>query len=121
MSANTPIIFYKILKYNDENSLSCVIQIAYYQAQEKYMLVREMPAGKGFCDIAFIPRAKSNDPAIIVELKWNQSARTAIDQIKEKQYSERLQEYYREVLLVEISYDKNNKKHRCRIEKVYKE
>lgn len=110
-----------ILKYNDENSLSCVIQIAYYQAQERYMLVREMPDGKGFCDIAFIPKTKSNDPAIVVELKWNQSAKTAIEQIKKNQYGEKLEDFFGEILLVGISYNKTSKKHICRIEKVQKE
>ena len=44
-----------ILKYNDENALSCVISLAYYSAQKNYTLHREMPAGKGFADIVFEP------------------------------------------------------------------
>jgi len=110
-----------ILKYNDENSLSCVIQIAYYQAQEEYRIVREMPAGKGFCDIAFLPRRTSSKPALVVELKWNQSAITAINQIKQKQYGEVFQDYFGEVLLVGINYDKDNKEHSCKIERIKRE
>ena len=45
-----------ILQYNNENSLSCVISLAYYSAQEFYNIYREMPAGKGFADLVFIPR-----------------------------------------------------------------
>ncbi len=56
------------------------------------------------------------------ELKWMQSAKTALDQIREKHYGDRFREYYGEVLLVGISYDKESgvKKHRCIIERVTK-
>lgn len=111
-----------ILTYNNENALSCIIQIAYYQAQDEYMLVREMPAGKGFCDIAFIPRTGVDKPAMVVELKWNQDVMTAIDQIRDRNYSGRFQKYFGEVLLVGISYDKDSKgkKHYCKIERIRK-
>lgn len=109
-----------ILTYNNENALSCVIQLAYYQAQDHYLIVREMPSGKGFADVAFLPRRVSGLPALLIELKWMQSAKTALDQIHEKRYSDRFREYYGEVLLVGISYDKGGgvKKHRCIIERV---
>ncbi len=88
-----------ILTYNNENALSCIIQIAYYQAQYEYMLVREMPLGKGFCDIAFPSKAGNCNPAIIIELKWDKSVKTAIDQIKDRQYSDKFCDYFGEVLL----------------------
>ena len=44
-----------ILKYNDENSLSCVLTMAYFTAPAYYNIVREMPSGKGFADFVFIP------------------------------------------------------------------
>ena len=47
-------------------------------------MYRELPAGKGFADIVFIPRRYSDKPAIIVELKWDKTAEGAIKQIKEK-------------------------------------
>ena len=50
-----------ILQYNDENSLSCTIQLAFYFAREYYTMIREMPAGKGFADICMIPRKKHSD------------------------------------------------------------
>lgn len=105
-----------IIKYNDENSLSCVITLAYYSAMKDYMLIRELPAGEGFADIAFVPRQGNSHPAMLIELKFDQSAESAIDQIKEKKYAGRLMDYVGAVLLVGISYDRKTKKHACRIE-----
>lgn len=105
-----------ILKYNDENALACVISIAYYTARKKYIIHRELATGKGFADIVFIPRKNVNSPAIVVELKQNKSAESAIEQIKAKQYTDKIAEYSGEILLVGISYDEN-KKHSCVIEK----
>ena len=45
-----------ILNYNDENALSCVITLAYYNAVNEYTLIRELPTGYGFADIVFLPR-----------------------------------------------------------------
>ncbi|MDD7294779.1 MAG: AAA family ATPase [Oscillospiraceae bacterium] len=108
-----------ILKYNDENSLSCVISLAYYSAQKNYTLHREMPAGKGFADIVFEPKRNCNLPALIVELKWGHSAEEAVEQIKQKNYTDCLKNYSGEVLLVGVNYDKD-KHHTCKIEKVKK-
>lgn len=104
-----------ILSYNDENSLSCVISLAYYNAVNEYILIREMPTGKGYADIVFLPRKCSDKPAMVVELKYNKSAEEAITQIKEKQYSKVLEGYKGKILLVGINYDVNTKKHQCRI------
>ena len=106
-----------ILKYNDENSLSCVISIAYYSAKRTYTVERELPAGKGYADLVFKPRRNNSNPAMIVELKYNKSAESAIQQIKDKNYPDCLKDYSGEVLLVGISYD-DNKRHCCRIEKI---
>ena len=113
-----------ILKYNDENSLSCVISLAYYCARKDYSIYRELAGGKGFADMVFVPHQHNDMPAIIVELKWNKSAETAISQIKNRQYVESLKGYTGEVVLVGISYDDKSdkgigyKKHSCRIERV---
>ena len=105
-----------ILKYNDENSLSCVLTMAYFTAPAYYTIIREMPAGKGFADFVFLPRANAgNRPAMIVELKYNQSADTVIRQIKEKRYQGALSGYESKILLVGISYD-SEKHHTCSIE-----
>ena len=106
-----------ILKYNDENSLSCVLSLAYYSARKSYVIERELPAGKGFADLVFKPRSNNSNPAIIVELKCGNSVESAIEQIKNKQYTDCLKDYSGEILLVGINYDKESKKHYCKIEK----
>ena len=108
-----------MLQYNDENSLSCTIQLAFYFAREYYMMIRELPTGKGFADVCMIPRPGHLDkPAIIIELKWDKSAVGAIEQIKEKQYGNALKDYQGNLLLVGINYNKTTKKHECVIEAI---
>lgn len=111
-----------VLKYNDENSLSCVLTMAYFTAPAYYNIIREMPTGKGFADFVFIPRANAGfRPAMIVELKYNQSADTAIKQIKEKRYQGALLGYKDKILLVGINYDAEGpykKHHTCIIEEL---
>ena len=113
-----------VLNYNDENSLSCVLTMAYFTAPGYYEIVREHPAGKGYADFIFKPRANAGwRPAMVVELKYNQSADTAIKQIKEKRYQGALSGYSDKILLVGINYDaegKDKKHHTCVIEE-YKE
>lgn len=107
-----------ILQYNDENSLSCTIHLAFYAAREYYTMIRELPTGKGFADICLIPRPLHADkPAVVIELKKDKDAQGAIAQIKQKQYGRALEAYRGNLLLVGINYDKN-KKHTCVIEKV---
>ena len=111
-----------ILKYNDENSLSCVLTMAYFTAPAYYNIVREFPSGKGFADLVFLPRANAGKrPAMVVELKYNQSADSAIQQIKENRYQGALSGYSDRILLVGVNYDANGtdkKKHTCVIEEV---
>ena len=97
-----------------------MITIAYYSARRYYTLIREFPSGKGFADIAFIPFGNSGYPAMIVELKWDQNAESAINQIKERKYTGMLKEYadQRKLLLVGINYNKKTKRHECIIEKL---
>ena len=107
-----------ILQYNDENSLSCTIHLAFYFAREYYTIIRELPAGKGFADICFLPRKLYADkPALLIELKWNQDVHGAIAQIKERNYTDALKDYRGNLLLVGINYDKKTKTHSCRIER----
>ncbi len=113
-----------IIQYNNENSLSCVLSLAYYSAKKDYVMYRELAGGDGFADLVFLPRKNCQSSAFIVELKWNKSAETAIDQIKKKKYTECLKDYTGEILLVGINYDRDskedNKKHFCKIEKISK-
>ena len=109
-----------VLKYNDENSLSCVLTMAYFTAPGYYNIIRELPSGKGFADFAFIPRANAGyRPAMVVELKYNKSADSAINQIREKRYQGALSGYQDKILLVGINYDadgEDKKRHTCVIE-----
>ena len=106
-----------VIQYNDENSLACVLSLAYYSAQDSYAVYRELQGGEGFADLVFVPRTGNHNPAMIVELKWNHSAHTALNQIKEKKYIASLEPYIGDILLVGINYDKKTKKHECLIEK----
>ena len=106
-----------ILSYNDENSLSCVLSLAYYYARNDYVMHRELATGKGFADIVFIPRKNVDSPAIVVDLKGDKSADAAIDQIRRKEYPAKVAEYSGNLLLVGISYNRDTKQHRCRIER----
>jgi len=107
-----------ILAYNDENSLSCVVSLALYVATEYYTIIREMPAGKGYADLVFIPRIEHLDkPAVVIELKWDKTACGAISQIKDRNYPSVLADYQGNVLLVGVNYDKESKTHECIIEK----
>ena len=106
-----------ILSYNNENSLSCVISLAYFSARNDYKIHREMPSGKGFADMIFIPRKNVDKPALVVELKVDKSAETAISQIKRKNYPASLADYTDNLLLVGDNYDKKTKTHTCIIEK----
>ena len=106
-----------VLSYNDENSLSCVLSIAYYSAWSYYHIHREYMTGKGYADLVMIPRKNVDKPALVVELKSNRNARAAISQIRRREYPEKIAEYTGNILLVGINYDKKKKRHTCRIER----
>lgn len=107
-----------ILSYNNENSLACVLSIAYYAARNDYVMHRELPTGKGFADIVLIPRKDVDSPAIVLELKCNRDADAAIDQIRRKNYPAKVAEYADRLLLVGINYDRETKQHTCHIEQL---
>ncbi|WP_296328952.1 AAA family ATPase [uncultured Treponema sp.] len=105
--------------YNNEESLQSAIYLAFIYAINNYTIVKEMTAGKGFADIVYIP-LKGDSPALIVELKHNKSANTALTQIKEKHYFDCLSNYSGELLFVGVNYDEDTKTHECKIEKFVK-
>ena len=109
-----------ILSYNDENSLACVLTIAYIWARNEYIVHREYATGKGYADLVMIPRRHVAKPALIIELKFSHSADTAIAQIKRKNYPVKIAEYAGDMLLVGINYDKTTKQHTCKIERLEK-
>ena len=106
-----------ILSYNNENSLACVLSIAYYYAHNDYVFHRELASGKGFADLVLIPRKNVDKPAIVVELKCDSKADAAIDQIRRREYPAKVAQYANDLLLVGITYDRKTKKHHCQIER----
>ena len=107
-----------ILTYNNENSLANVIAISLFlSTTNTYNVVRELPTGKGYADLVYLPKPGVNKPALLIELKFDKSAQTAITQIKEKNYLLFFKDYKGEVLLVGINYSKDTKTHQCIIER----
>lgn len=108
------------LNANNENSLRAAIQLAYFSYKDYYLKMEELPAGHGYADIVYLPKPEVSVPALLVELKWNQSAETAIMQIKDNKYPEALRDYQGEILLVGVSYNKESdtgkRKYECIIE-----
>lgn len=107
-----------VIQYNNENSLACVLSLAYYSAQDSYAIYRELQGGEGFADLVFVPRTGNHNPAMIVELKWNQTTGIALEQIKDRNYIRCLKDYHGKVLFVGVNYDKKSKKHTCQFEVV---
>ena len=101
-----------------ERLLEATLNMEYY-----FKPVRELPTGRGFADFVFIPKPEyiSDYPALVVELKWNKNAETALQQIKEKKYPESIKQYTGDILLVGINYDKKTKKHQCLVESYEKQ
>jgi hypothetical protein len=108
-----------ILQYNDENSLSCVLTLAYLSARDTYRVEREEKTGKGYADFTFHPRRK-NDIPFIVELKKDELPEVAINQIREKEYIQKIRRENedKKVLAVAICYDSKSKEHRCKIQEI---
>ena len=111
------------IRYNDENSLSSVLTIAYLSSMKYYFTpIREFPAGWGFADFVYLPKPEYINiyPALLIELKWNKNVQTALEQIKKNLYPESLLSYTGDVFIVGITYDKKDKTHKCKIEKYEK-
>ncbi|MDY4077220.1 MAG: AAA family ATPase [Clostridium sp.] len=108
-----------ILQYNDENSLSCVVTLAYLSARNEYKIEREEKSGKGYADFMFHPR-KKNGTAIILELKKDDTVDNALKQIKEKKYSMKFikENEGRKILAVAICYKSKAKEHECKVEEI---
>ena len=101
--------------YNNEQALRSVLKIGYLSAIDYYVSIQELPSGKGYADLALIPRYGGRRPAVIVELKWNKPVNAAIDQIKKRNYPEAVRRFTDNILLVGISYDEKTKKHQCSV------
>ncbi len=109
------------LYYNNEQALRSVIKRAYFSYGDEYVMFEELPAGSGYADIVYLPKKDSMLPALVIELKWNQSAEGAIAQIRKRRYPEAVRGYGGDILLVGISYNKEapagERTHQCRIER----
>ena len=105
-----------LLEFNDENSMRCAIVLAYYAAKPFYKIFHELPSGKGFADMVFIPLPNSSRPAIVVELKYDKSADSAISQIKRKEYPASLKGFSKRIILCGINYNKATSKHEVEME-----
>lgn len=106
--------------YNNEQSLRYAVKFAYIVCIDKYMKVEELPSGKGLAVVAYIPKSDTALPALVVELKWEENANNAIDQIKRKDYPAVLKDYFGEIVLVGIGYDSKTNEHSCVIERIEK-
>ena len=112
--------------YNSEVALSYAIQMAYYAGQKYYTTIQELDSGKGYADLVYLPSPKHPDkPALLIELKYDKSVKTAADQIRSRNYPQKLEHYKDNILLVSVNYDKEvnstdsfYKHHSCGIEKV---
>ncbi|WP_031547584.1 AAA family ATPase [Oribacterium sp. FC2011] len=109
--------------YNSEAGLSYAIQLAYYSAQDYYTIIPELDTGKGYADLVFIPK-NLDKKAMLIELKYDENADSAIAQIHRQKYPERLEHYKGNLILVGINYDKEMKNdhpefkhHSCKIER----
>lgn len=104
------------LTYNNENALAYTISLAYYSARQFYYIIREMPSGKGYADLVFIPKKKYKEkPIMVVELKWDKSPSGAIRQILDKKYPDSLKDKNTDILLVGINYNQKTRNHECQI------
>jgi hypothetical protein len=110
------------LTYNSETALSYVVSIAFYAAREYYNIFRELPAGKGFADIVFLPKVtKSSHP--LPHSPKNQSLNPSIPQSfnpsilqsLNPRRPQSLEAYKDNLLLIGITYDKTTKHHACEI------
>ena len=104
------------LTYNDEHCFQSAICLAYFYANTRYTLIKELPTGKGYADLVLVPYLP-NIPALVIELKHNKSTESAIEQIKKRNYCQALDQYYDNLLFVGINYDEKTKEHTCKIER----
>ena len=113
---NTHIHVTSNRNFNNEDALAAAVYIAFVHALNYYNCFKELSTGKGFADLVYVPVVKSPEhPAIIIELKHNQSTGKALQQIQSRQYFDALENYKGNLIFVAINYDKETKKHECEI------
>ncbi len=103
------------LHYNDEQALRAVVKAALVAAVDDWACVDELPSGRGFADVAYLSRAGTDRPALLVELKWDKPVRAAVDQVFERDYPQVLRDLGVLILVAAVTYDVRTKEHTCRI------
>ncbi len=104
------------LQYNNEACFASAIMLSFIAARDYYTVFMELPTGDGFADVVLIPY-KCKKPALVIELKIDTVAETAINQIYTKKYGFNLEKYRGNTRFIGISYNKESKDHFCKIEK----
>lgn len=106
------------LFYNDEQALRSVVKFAYISCANNYIEVEELPSGRGYADVVYIPNPGERLPVLLIELKMDTSADGAIKQIADRNYPKIFENISGEVILCGINYDSKTKRHECKIEKM---
>ncbi len=108
--------------YNNEMALQSAVMLAYFHAIDRFFVFKEPELGNGRADVLLVPSLTYGRglPAVIIELKKDGSAGSALDQIKNKEYFKELENYSGDILFVGINYDSETKKHSCGFEKLVK-
>lgn len=104
--------------YNDEQALRAAVKLAYIWSIDDYLRVDELPGGRGYADVVYIPKPSSSLPPMVVELKWDKPVDAALAQIRKRNYPEVLQGLTGECVLVGITYHEGSDEHECVIERV---
>lgn len=104
--------------YNNEQALRAAVKLAYIWSVDDYLRVDELGGGRGYADIAFIPKPTSSLPPLVVELKWDKPTEAALDQIYARNYPAALAGLAGECVLVGITYHEGSDEHECRIDRV---
>ncbi len=106
------------IHYNGEQALRAVVKAALVASVDDWACVDELPSGRGYADVAYLPRAGSRKPALLVELKWDRPVSAAADQVLSRDYPQVLRDLGVPILVVSVTYDASTKEHACRIEEV---
>ncbi len=106
------------IHYNGEQALRAVVKAALVASVDDWACVDELPSGRGYADVAYLPRAGSGAPALLVELKWDRPVSAAADQVLSHDYPQVLRDLGAPILVVSVTYDAKTKEHTCRIAEV---
>ena len=66
--------------------------------------------------MAYLPRAGSGRPALLVELRWDQPVSAGVHEVLDRDYPQVLRDLGVPILVVAVTYDAKTKEHTCRIE-----